>query len=66
LAEKLKKEMEAQRVSGNSEEDQPITAVEAGILSIWQQVLGMQQIGTRDDFLAMGGDSSRPLVSFCK
>ncbi len=57
LAEKLKPELEALRIRRSN--DTPVLAapLEAGILSIWQEVLGVDQIGIQDDFLAMGGDS---------
>ena len=35
----------------------PETATERKLASIWQQVLGLEQIGINDDFLNLGGDS---------
>jgi phthiocerol/phenolphthiocerol synthesis type-I polyketide synthase E len=35
----------------------PATATEATLAGIWQGVLGLEQIGTRDNFFDLGGDS---------
>ena len=35
----------------------PSTPTERTLTSIWEQVLGVERIGARDDFLALGGDS---------
>ncbi len=35
----------------------PRTAVEARIAAIWREVLGIEQLGVDEDFLALGGDS---------
>jgi len=56
LAEKLKAEIEAQNTSS---EDRPLSALEAQVASIWQEVLEIPKIGSQDDFLALGGDSIR-------
>ncbi|MGC2442180.1 amino acid adenylation domain-containing protein [Candidatus Binatus sp.] len=42
------------RPSGFAE---PRTPIERAIADIWRQVLGVDQIGVNDDFLALGGDS---------
>jgi len=34
-----------------------LTPMEADILAVWKDVLGSEQIGIQDDFLALGGDS---------
>ncbi|VVN30180.1 Linear gramicidin synthase subunit D [Pseudomonas fluorescens] len=36
---------------------EPVTELEQQIAAIWRQVLGLQQIGLRDDFFALGGHS---------
>ncbi len=35
----------------------PCTAIEKAVAAIWSQVLGIEQIGIHDDFIALGGDS---------
>jgi len=57
LADKLKAQLEAVRIQETSGEVGAGTPAELKILSIWQQVLDKQSIGTKDDFLALGGDS---------
>jgi oxalate---CoA ligase len=57
LAEKLKTELEAVKWHVTAGAPVPRTALDAEILSIWQQVLENQQIGIQDDFLALGGES---------
>ncbi|HCS45475.1 MAG TPA: non-ribosomal peptide synthetase, partial [Pseudomonas sp.] len=36
---------------------EPVTALEQQIAGIWREVLGLAQIGLRDDFFALGGHS---------
>ncbi len=57
LAEKLKGELEALKNREPVDRSAPLTAVEAEILSIWKEVLGVDNIGIHDDFLALGGES---------
>lgn len=57
LAEKLKAELDAVKTRVQNGQSVPRTPLEANLLSIWQQVLDQQSIGTQDDFLALGGDS---------
>ncbi len=57
LAEKLKTELDALKIPNIGEQSTPLSPLETDILSIWQEVLGMEQIGAQDDFLAMGGES---------
>jgi amino acid adenylation domain-containing protein/non-ribosomal peptide synthase protein (TIGR01720 family) len=40
-----------------SEHVAPVTALEQQIAGIWREVLGLAQIGLRDDFFALGGHS---------
>jgi len=57
LAEILKTELGwsmVQEVKGTA---MPSTPMEKELLSIWQRVLNLDQIGVQDDLLAMGGDS---------
>ncbi|MFE7599315.1 amino acid adenylation domain-containing protein [Streptomyces sp. NPDC057494] len=35
----------------------PRTEAEALVVEVWQEVLGVPEVGVRDDFLALGGDS---------
>src|SRR5690606_35746137 len=35
----------------------PRNEIEAGICDIWQQVLGVKQVGITDNFFALGGNS---------
>ena len=35
----------------------PVTSTEKAVTEIWRQVLKMQQIGTDDNFFALGGES---------
>ncbi|WP_433736335.1 non-ribosomal peptide synthetase [Pseudomonas putida] len=36
---------------------EPVTELEQRIASIWREVLGLEQVGLRDDFFALGGHS---------
>ena len=36
---------------------EPATGVERDLTAIWQELLGIRQIGTQDDFFELGGDS---------
>jgi len=57
LAEKLKTELEAMKFRNIGEQFPQLSSLEIDILSLWQKVLGMEQIGAEDDFLSLGGDS---------
>ena len=57
LAEKLKAELAKFSERDGAGSSAPRTPLEKELVSIWQQVLGVQQIGIQDDFLNMGGDS---------
>jgi amino acid adenylation domain-containing protein len=37
--------------------DEPQTPLHQGLISIWVEILGVEAIGPRDDFFALGGDS---------
>jgi amino acid adenylation domain-containing protein len=39
----------------------PRTPIERALCEIWQQVLGVDRVGVRDNFFALGGDSIRSL-----
>jgi oxalate---CoA ligase len=57
LAEKLKTALEDQKSRLSDGSNGPHDPLEADLLLIWQQVLENPQIGIRDDFLDMGGES---------
>lgn len=57
LAEKLKVELENSKTWEAAGISAPRSPVEAEILSIWYEVLGVNRISVHDDFLALGGDS---------
>jgi oxalate---CoA ligase len=57
LAERLKSELEDFRTREAAGTSASRTPVESEILSIWQTVLSVDQIGVQDDFLALGGNS---------
>jgi len=57
LADKLKPELDALRVHTAGGQAAQLTPMEADILAVWKDVLGSEQIGIQDDFLALGGDS---------
>ncbi len=57
LAEKLKAELEAFTCREAAGTTPARNALEAELLGIWQDVLGNDQIGVLDDFLALGGNS---------
>jgi amino acid adenylation domain-containing protein len=51
-------------VSGPAEKDSyraPVTAVEESLVRIWEEVLGISGIGTRDDFFSIGGHSLKAI-----
>src|SRR5260370_40876189 len=35
----------------------PLTPIEEVVAGIWSQILGIEQVGTHDDFFPLGGDS---------
>ncbi|MCP4219118.1 MAG: amino acid adenylation domain-containing protein, partial [bacterium] len=39
----------------------PRTAVEKQLSEVWQEVLGVEQVGIEDDFFSMGGDSIKSI-----
>ncbi len=57
LADKLKPELDALRVHTALGQAAQLTPLEADILAVWKDVLGSEQIGLQDNFLALGGDS---------
>ncbi len=57
MADRLKTELDALKTREAGGEYAPLTPVEVSIQSIWQQVLGKQQVGVHDDFLVLGGES---------
>jgi oxalate---CoA ligase len=57
LVEKLKAELEAMRAHEPADGSTPHTLVEAEIVTIWQEILSIEQISIQDDFLTLGGDS---------
>ena len=57
LHEKLKAELESLKNHAPVDPSTPLTPVEQEILSIWREVLGVENIGIHDDFLALGGES---------
>ncbi len=57
LAEKLRTELDDFLTRETAGLFEPRTPLETELLSIWQRVLDMKQVGIQDDFLAMGGDS---------
>jgi amino acid adenylation domain-containing protein/non-ribosomal peptide synthase protein (TIGR01720 family) len=48
---------ETDRAELESEYVAPHTAAEEKLAAIWQQILGVKQIGVNDNFFALGGDS---------
>jgi amino acid adenylation domain-containing protein len=46
---------------GGTEYAAPETPVEQELAGIWQQVLGVEQVGVLDNFFALGGDSIRSI-----
>jgi acyl-CoA synthetase (AMP-forming)/AMP-acid ligase II/thioesterase domain-containing protein/acyl carrier protein len=42
--------------------DAPAAAIEEQIAEIWKRILGVQEIGGRDDFFSVGGDSFSALL----
>ncbi|MBD9441274.1 non-ribosomal peptide synthetase [Pseudomonas sp. PDM04] len=40
-----------------AEHVEPVTALEQQVAAIWREVLGLAQVGLRDDFFALGGHS---------
>jgi acyl-CoA synthetase (AMP-forming)/AMP-acid ligase II/acyl carrier protein len=57
LSEKLKTELEALRSREPVDHSAPPTRLEQEILSIWQDMLGLENLGIHDDFLVLGGES---------
>jgi acyl carrier protein len=57
LADKLKPELDALKVHTDGGQAAQLTPLEEDTLFIWKDVLGSEQIGIQDDFLALGGDS---------
>lgn len=57
MVDKLKTELDATTTREATVPSLPMSQLEQELLSIWQRVLGNSQIGTQNDFLALGGDS---------
>lgn len=57
LAEKLKDEIQEARISLTKDATLPRNETERELALIWKEVLGIDSIGIREDFLALGGDS---------
>ena len=57
LAEKFKAELEELKDREAVSSTTPRTPLETKLLSIWQRVMDIQNIGIQDDFFALGGDS---------
>jgi acyl-CoA synthetase (AMP-forming)/AMP-acid ligase II/acyl carrier protein len=57
LAKLLQGELELAVNQGTNAISEPQSSAEKVLLSIWKQVLEMDDIGTQDDFLALGGNS---------
>ncbi|WP_429385033.1 amino acid adenylation domain-containing protein, partial [Mucilaginibacter sp. UYCu711] len=41
----------------NDQYEAPVTEIEKGLEKIWQELLGVETIGTQDNFFELGGDS---------
>ena len=52
----------AAAVRARSAYEGPVNEVQAALVSVWQEVLGVQPIGIDDHFLASGGDSIKAIV----
>jgi surfactin synthase thioesterase subunit len=50
----------------NAESNEPANAAEAEIKRIWQEILGVQNIGLDQDFFELGGDSFRGITMMQK
>jgi len=48
---------EVDAVEGGSEYEAPRNELETVLAEIWQELLGVERIGVRDNFFALGGDS---------
>jgi len=48
---------EVDAVEGGSEYEAPRNELETALAEIWQELLGVERIGIRDNFFALGGDS---------
>jgi amino acid adenylation domain-containing protein len=48
---------EAGRVASGEEFAPPETPAELALAEVWREVLGVERVGTRDGFFALGGDS---------
>jgi amino acid adenylation domain-containing protein len=44
----------------------PQNSIEEVVLTIWKEILGLDQIGTQDNFFQLGGHSSQTLEVICK
>lgn len=44
----------------------PKTALEKKLIAIWEEVLGIENIGITDDFFSLGGDSIKSIAVFSK
>ncbi|WP_426454529.1 amino acid adenylation domain-containing protein [Paenibacillus sp. S-38] len=49
------------RTASSVNYEAPRTPLEAALAKVWQAVLGVEQIGTRDHFFELGGDSIKSL-----
>jgi len=52
----------AASVRARSAYEAPVNEVQTALVSVWQEVLGVQPIGIDDHFLASGGDSIKAIV----
>ncbi|MEN2401848.1 condensation domain-containing protein [Flavobacterium sp. MC2016-06] len=44
------------------QKEQPVNAVEEKLITLWQEILNVQNIGTEDHFLSLGGNSIKQIL----
>ena len=54
------------RIAGDREYMAPVNEVEEKLAWIWQELLGIERVGTRDDFFELGGHSLKATVLAAK